>query len=163
MCVSAQSWPSSVNRSPLPHGYCHFLQALEISWLNVYMLGWVAFESRSNESKMEGICGMHFFPAFTTWFQTWRSKGEYHCSQSWTWQSHQFFAPVHALALQSAFASFNKHRSSLWKHTVDVLFLFHFPVNRKRAMAGFSLRWEDPNLMILRNTDLICGSGVIFC
>lgn len=75
----------------------------------------------------------------------------------------KLFAPVHVLALQSAFASFNKHRSSLWKHTVDVLFLFHFPVNRKRAMAGFSLRWEDPNLMILRNTDLICGSGIIFC
>lgn len=126
-CVSAQSWPSSGNRSPLLHGCCHFLQVLEMSWLNLGLPGWVAFESWCNDSKMEGISGMHFFPAFTTWFQTWRSKGEYHWSQrSWTWQNHQFFAPVHVLALQSAFASFNKHRRSLWKHTVGALFLFHF-------------------------------------
>lgn len=68
-----------------------------------------------------------------------------------TKSSLQFLAPVHALALQGVFASLSRHTSSLRKRIASALFLFHFSVNGKGAMAVFSLRWEDPNLMMLRN------------
>lgn len=160
--MSAQSWPSSVKRCPLLHGYCHFLQVLEISWLNLDMPRLSSFGSWCNESKMEGISLMYIFFYLHYMLSNLEEKmeisyktEELNLTKSFllllTKSSLQFLAPVHVLALQGVFASLSRHTSSLRKHIASALFLFHFSVNGKGAMAVFSLRWEDPNLMMLRN------------
>lgn len=60
------------------------------------------------------------------------------------------FMSLLSRVLLPALANTEVHYGSiLWTHYL--CFTFHFSVNGKRAMAVFGLRWEDPNLMMLRN------------